>query len=268
VLLTDFGVARLAMDQQSGGTPPYMAPEQFLGHEVDAPTDVYGLGITVYEALSGGKVPFRGDSPNSHGTTVRDRIKWEHCNMPLPPLRKFNSTLPTAIIQVVERALSKDPNQRFPSVMALKEDYEQARAYSPQQDDTLYKTIQFQQPLPKPQPVIEPAPPSPPVIREYQAVKGPHLLCQAGEWRGQVIPLEKGDLTIGRSTDSQLRLRERSISRTHATMIRTRRGVYIRDENSMTGTYVNGKRITGPFPLKHGDAIQIGYYQEFQFRER
>jgi eukaryotic-like serine/threonine-protein kinase len=87
VLLTDFGVARLAQDQALGGTPTYMAPEQFAeDNEVSVRTDIYSLGITLYEMLSGGKLPFRGETASSQGSTVRDRIAWEHRNLPPPPL--------------------------------------------------------------------------------------------------------------------------------------------------------------------------------------
>src|SRR3972149_724015 len=63
VLLTDFGVARLAAEQGGAGTPPYMAPEQFLGERVDERTDIYALGVTVYEMLTGGQFPFLGSHP-------------------------------------------------------------------------------------------------------------------------------------------------------------------------------------------------------------
>jgi pSer/pThr/pTyr-binding forkhead associated (FHA) protein len=63
-------------------------------------------------------------------------------------------------------------------------------------------------------------------------------------------------------------LQERSVSRTHATLLRTRRGVYIRDENSLLGTYVNDRRIRGPVRLRQGDLIRIGVYQVFEYRER
>lgn len=267
VLLSDFGVARLVADKHGGGTPPYMAPEQFLGQEVDARTDIYALGITMYEALSGGNVPFRGESPSSQGSTIRERIEWEHCNLLLPPLRDFNPKLPEAVINVIEKALSKDPSQRYPTTLALKEAIEQARAYAPTQDKrsspTLHPTI------PKiPQPAPKPLPQKPRALKPHIRIKGPYLLGQSGEWRGQAIQISKQELTVGRSRGSQLRLRERSISRAHATILRTRRGVYIRDEKSLLGTYVNGQRINGPIRLKHGDVIQIGYDQVFQFRER
>ena len=69
--------------------------------------------------------------------------------------------------------------------------------------------------------------------------------------------------------ETALQLRDRSVSRVHATLISTRQGVFIRDENSSVGTYINGKRIsTRPVQLHHGDKIQLGYGQVFEYRER
>jgi len=90
VLLSDFGVARVALEQKGGGTVAYMAPEQFSGENVDFRADIYGLGITLYEMLSGGKVPFWGDSPDSQGSTQRERIEWEHLHQYPPPISRFN----------------------------------------------------------------------------------------------------------------------------------------------------------------------------------
>jgi len=126
VLLTDFGVARLASDRIGGGTPPYMAPELFSRGTVNAKTDIYSLGVTLYEIFSGGQVPFRGDSPSSQGSTTRDRIAWELSNLPLPPLHQHNPDLPDEVEKVVSTALSKNPAQRYSSAMALRQAYEQA----------------------------------------------------------------------------------------------------------------------------------------------
>jgi len=101
-------------------------------------------------------------------------------------------------------------------------------------------------------------------------VQGPHLYCRSGEFVKQSIPILGQGLSIGREPNKNLPLRERSVSRSHATIIRTRRGVYIRDEKSTLGTLVNGQRIPAKVPviLRHGDVIQIGSYQIFEFRKK
>ena len=97
---------------------------------------------------------------------------------------------------------------------------------------------------------------------------GPHLIGQAGELSGQQVPIGPETVAIGRSRTNTVQLRERSVSRTHALVWLTTQGVYIRDEGSSLGTYVNGQRIIHPTRLRDQDIIQIGYHQVFEFKEK
>jgi tetratricopeptide (TPR) repeat protein len=111
VVLADFGIALLAHHSQSLtkgllGTPQYMAPEQALGEPTDERSDLYALGIMLFEMLAG-QVPFRGDSPLATLAL--------HVNAPLPKLRSLNSAVPEPVEEMIERALAKDPMQRFPT---------------------------------------------------------------------------------------------------------------------------------------------------------
>jgi serine/threonine protein kinase len=295
VLLTDFGVARLATEKIGGGTPPYMAPEQLAGDRVNAQTDIYSLGITLYEMLSGGRVPFRGDSPSSQGSTTRERIAWEQFNLPLPSIRVVNPDLSAAVETVISTALDTDPGQRFASAMELREAFLHACSEIGHVDtgaSTIIKTIISQLPKPPAKTIQHPPPSlpkksipsinlpkiSPPNIDLTSLVspllnanrRGPKLVGRSGEWASQVIIIPQQGLSMGRSSRAQLRLQESSVSRSHASVLRTKRGTYIRDENSSLGTYVNGKRIPTSVPmlLKNGDVIQIGYYQVFEFQEK
>jgi serine/threonine protein kinase len=91
------------------GSPKYMAPEQIRGDKVDARTDIYALGIIMYEMITG-KVPF--DRPNSVN------ILMAHVNEDAPPMRQMNPSinLSPAIEETVGRAMAKDPDQRFRSM--------------------------------------------------------------------------------------------------------------------------------------------------------
>jgi len=266
ILLSDFGVAQLAHEQAGGGTPPYMAPEQFMNKSVDARTDIYALGVTLYEMLSGGELPYRGDSADSPGSTTRERIAWEHINLPLPPLCQFNPGLSGSIELVVQTAMSKEPAQRYATAMDFQKAFEHARIESGRRGSELHTIIH---PLP-PQP--QPSPPLPSPVRSPSAVrrKAPHLVVRSGDLAGQIVPIPTSGLTIGRSSSARLHLREPSVSRNHSSIVVVRRGVYIRDEGSSLGTIVNGQRIpTGiPVLLRPGDVIQVGYYQVFEFREK
>lgn len=289
VLLTDFGVARLASDESGGGTPPYMAPEQFSGGIIGATTDVYALGITIYEMLSG-LVPFRGETPHSQGNTLRDKIAWEHLNAHPRPLRQINPAVPTAIENVVDLALSKDPNERYSTILALRDAFEHARLEPGREENTFYSTAReifnsikpAARPAPVQAPPARPAPPPaqppvkpPPAVPAAPRVsqtsapgRGPYLYGRTGEYAGQFIPVPRDEMTIGRGKDTQVRLQERSVSRSHAHLIRTRRGVYLQDDNSSVGTFLNGERLQAgvPVQLRNGDIIQLGYYQVFEFR--
>ena len=91
------------------GSPKYMAPEQIRGDRVDARTDIYALGIIMYEMITG-KVPF--DRPNSVN------ILMAHVNEEAPPMRQMNPaiSLSPAIEETVGRCMAKDPDQRFRSM--------------------------------------------------------------------------------------------------------------------------------------------------------
>jgi serine/threonine-protein kinase len=90
------------------GTPYYMSPEQCSGKKVTGSADQYSLGVMAYELLSG-QLPFTGDS-------TFDIIR-QHCMDPPPPLREVSPKVPSAMVAVVERALSKSPDDRYPSVL-------------------------------------------------------------------------------------------------------------------------------------------------------
>jgi serine/threonine protein kinase len=282
VLLSDFGIAQLSDSSSSGGTPPYMAPEQFTGDRLDARTDIYSLGVTIYEVLSGGILPFKGESPNSQGSTPQEKIEWEHLNLPIPQLRIYNPTIPEAIQQVILIAMSKDPDCRFVSTQDFLEAFERVRTTIAQPADDAHGTVlkntiaagrgllsNIDQSLSKiPQPSrINPSQPM--TSRKNSPVIGrPHLYCRKGDYGGQSISIINDNLSIGRGSHCQVRIAEKSVSRSHSTVLKGRKGIYIRDDNSSLGTYVNGNRITSPVLLKQGDIIQIGYHQIFEFREK
>ena len=114
VKLTDFGMARLASHQGADfairGTPAYWCPEQILGRAQDARSDLFSLGVVLYEMLTGIN-PFDGDSiPN-----VCNHIL---SSSPLPPSHS-NPSIPTALDEVVGSCLTKEPQLRIASADAL-----------------------------------------------------------------------------------------------------------------------------------------------------
>jgi tetratricopeptide (TPR) repeat protein len=109
-LLTDFGLAKIVGGSQltqSGtiaGTPAYMSPEQGRGEKVDLRSDIYSLGIVLYE-MATGVVPFHAETPMA--------VVVKHIIDPLPLPRSKNPELPEEIERVILKALSKDPEDRF-----------------------------------------------------------------------------------------------------------------------------------------------------------
>jgi len=115
--LMDFGVAHLASSVMTAqgeflGSPSYMAPEQISRSEATPLTDLFSLAIVAYEALAGER-PFTGDNITA--------IVWNVVNVEARPPSARNAALPPWIDAVFERALAKEPEQRFPSALALVE---------------------------------------------------------------------------------------------------------------------------------------------------
>src|SRR5262249_48595321 len=110
VKLADLGLALLGSGARiSGaglvlGTASYMSPEQALGKPVDGRTDLYALGILLYE-LTTGRLPFTGDDPLT--------IISQHVHAPVVPPRVFRPELPRALEAVILRLLEKSPAERF-----------------------------------------------------------------------------------------------------------------------------------------------------------
>src|SRR5207237_7557752 len=114
--VTDFGIARTVdVDgmTQTGtvlGTSNYIAPEQATGQRVDAHSDVYALGTVLYELLAG-DVPFPGESFVA--------VAMKHVHEPPPDLLDARRDVPPRVAAAVDRALEKDPEQRFPTMDAF-----------------------------------------------------------------------------------------------------------------------------------------------------
>ena len=116
VKLTDFGMARLAShngaDSSLKGTPAYWCPEQILGRAQDARSDIFSLGVVLYEMLTGMN-PFAGDSLQS----VCNRVL---SSTPLPPSHS-NPSIPSSLDQLVAACLAKEPQVRMASAETLAE---------------------------------------------------------------------------------------------------------------------------------------------------
>ncbi len=162
--ISDFGIAKIAANPSNVtgsaivGTPAYMSPEQAQGEGIDGRSDIYGLGVILFELLSGNQ-PYHGDTPMS--------VVVKHITDPVPHILDVKPDLPPAIEAVVEKAMAKDRDERFPTVKALSEALNAvARGETPEfeiSDKTLITSTRT---------VISPKPtPTPGTIQAKQAQK-------------------------------------------------------------------------------------------------
>jgi eukaryotic-like serine/threonine-protein kinase len=117
--LTDFGISRqLEQDGMTAtgrvlGTTDYVSPEQAMGHKVDPRSDLYSLGVVLYEMLVG-QVPFSADSQVG--------VAMKHVNEELPDVQRRRPEVSAAVALVVERAAAKDPSQRYQRIGEMLDD--------------------------------------------------------------------------------------------------------------------------------------------------
>ncbi|PWH14292.1 MAG: hypothetical protein DDG60_08405 [Anaerolineae bacterium] len=114
--ISDFGIAKLASGQtrltSSGiiGTPSYMSPEQAVGENVDGRSDIYSLGIILFEMLSG-KLPYEATTPLA--------MVIKHTNEPIPHILDINPNLPAGIEDILEKAMAKNRTLRYATASAM-----------------------------------------------------------------------------------------------------------------------------------------------------
>jgi serine/threonine-protein kinase len=110
--ILDFGLARMLEDAKASlsgvlGTPSYMSPEQVLGGEVSHSTDIYSLGVTLFDVLTG-ELPFKGAD-----------LGHLHVHVPPPAPRSVNPALSEDLEAILLRCLEKKPEDRFPHARAV-----------------------------------------------------------------------------------------------------------------------------------------------------
>jgi serine/threonine protein kinase len=141
VKVLDFGIAwarwwtPLTESSEVTGTAPYLSPEQVRGEVVDSRSDVYSLGVVLFEMLSG-RPPFAGDNPLA--------VARRHLEEPPPSVRELNPEVPAELADVVVRCLAKRPDDRYASARTLAAELRRVAVGNPTPSATLA--------LPRPEP--------------------------------------------------------------------------------------------------------------------
>lgn len=141
IKVADFGIARVAGSSTISrsdsvmGSVHYFSPEQARGEEVTFASDLYSVGVVLYEMLTG-QPPFDGDTPVA--------IALQHINGKAQPMHEINAAVPPAMERVVEKAMEKRPEKRYQSALEMAQDLQ--RALQDPQGDWLEKNTE--QPIP------------------------------------------------------------------------------------------------------------------------
>ena len=226
VKVLDFGIAKLTSAStvtrdKIVGTPEYISPEQARGDPVRPASDVYSLGIVLYEMLTG-SVPFpRPRDQNPYLAAMA--VIYQHLHERPEPVRKRNPDVQVSkrLERVVMRALKKNLKSRYKTAREMGE----ALGYQPR-------------------PAVRPS-----VARPRPA----NLVIIQGPRQGQRFSLD-GQLTLGRQ---ELGTSDLTVSRRHARIV-FRGGGYWLQDISKNGTWVDDQRVYGEVPLRPGSLIAIG----------
>lgn len=155
VKITDFGIARMesaAVRTQTGmvlGSPKYMSPEQVMGKSIDQRSDIFSLGVMLYEMLTG-KAPFVGENVNA--------IMYQTLNGVPPPPSSANPSVPDMLNFIVAKALAKGLDDRYQNAKDLAEDLRACRATLPRTSGNVGQTkpsLSTSSALPDATPVIQ-----------------------------------------------------------------------------------------------------------------
>ncbi|MBK8432525.1 MAG: protein kinase [Chloroflexi bacterium] len=240
-MVTDFGLVKmgngaLAHTQEglSLGTPAYMSPEQCKGQEVDKRTDIYALGVMLYEALTGKRpYPIRN---------LFDAIKFHGTGNFTPP-RAHVPTLPMKLNLLVRQMMAPDLDGRPATMLEVAE---KLRPFLPQITPSIH-TSQLAERL-----ASEIQPPTAPLVETEEKTPSapPEQLCVLVTYKGQIekiypLPLNGRELIVGRQQGSDIILDgpERYVSKQHCAIALRGETVYIRDLNSTNGTFLDTTRL-------------------------
>jgi eukaryotic-like serine/threonine-protein kinase len=259
-LVTDFGLAKLVaggIQTETGtfmGTLPYMSPEQCLGRELDGRSDLYSLGVLLYQ-LATGQLPFDIQSPTE--------AVMKHIQEVPPEPRSVRPELPVAVENIIKQAIAKEPAARFRTGEQMARALRQV-ALGLNDDDVTQiapdqSVISLVTQLLPAEAVAEPSRPG----FELTALPGEERLLVARKGESPATyALDQQVVTIGRGDDNDVALPAEGVSRHHARIERTTTGWRVLDLGSTNGSFLNGNRLLPDIPevWEENQRLSVGPY--------
>lgn len=245
-VLTDFGLVKLLEGNsmtRSGttlGTPTYMSPEQCEGLPLDGRSDLYSLGVVLYELLTN-KLPFQFKSLSE---AVATHLKG---TMPTPALQ-LKPDLPPIVDNLLSRALSKKPENRFSTGREMA-DAMRAAMYSLEEMPTQVFPRDSQEDRAG--------------AGQNRVAAGYRLRIETPGYGASYANLVRNEITIGRNADNDIVLPAEGVSRYHARLRAMQAGWAVIDLGGVNGTWLNGQRAKAEhsLPFEPGSKLEIGPYQ-------
>jgi serine/threonine protein kinase len=269
-VITDLGLARLldgARITQEGismGTPVYMSPEQASGASTDARSDVYSLGILLFELVVG--------HPPFPIKNLSDALRY-HLTEPPPPPRSLRPDLPEDLEQAILYALRKKPEERLPDAGKLADALQKI---APQLNrlhastPTQIESVSIQSAVSLSTRLGQAAgddgdPRGSSILAEFarpQELSGDSLQIMGQDRTTTTVAFRGTQMTIGRSEDADITLPTNSISRMHARFTYDGKDYSITDLNSTNGTYLDNTRLLPGVPARWqpDQAVRMGDY--------
>jgi len=259
-MLADFGLVKLVGHQRgitrpgvTIGTPAYFSPEQAAGEDVDHRSDIYSLGIVLYQLLTG-RLPFEADSPIE--------LMLRRLRESPPPPRRLNPHITPQLEAIVLRALARDAEARHSTMEALVSDLSRLPGSTERAAMSAAHAV---------------APSATARLGALSPVAGPRLVV-AGTGATLVLP-QQGEVLIGRA-DPQITPRpdvdlgphgggQAGVSRRHARLLYSSEGWMLEDLQSTNGTFLNSVPVPPgqPVGVRTGDILRCSqvtliFYEE------
>ena len=241
-VLTDFGLVKLLDGDsmtKSGttwGTPAYMSPEQCEGHQLGGRSDLYSLGVVLYE-LTTNRLPFKFQA-------LSEAIAVHQRELMPRPVEELRRDVPQVVVDLLTKSLAKDPRRRFGSGQVM------AEVLSGALDEVWGRTTHKSAPLFRDAAAAKNAPPA----NEYELTI---MTPDRDEW---IASIEGQEVTIGRDESNDVVLQDDRISRLHARLTWTEGKWALTDLGGLDGTWLEEQRlIVGrAAPLPVGAAFRVG----------